>query len=92
MKGFAVGRTIFGQPSRRWLQGEIDDAALIEQVKQKYLTLIGSGASTVHRRAARTDSERVHVPLRPFRRFKGIFLPISVKSRNVRSNKSLLRK
>ncbi|RLO41160.1 bifunctional 5-dehydro-2-deoxygluconokinase/5-dehydro-2-deoxyphosphogluconate aldolase [Serratia marcescens] len=41
VKGFAVGRTIFGQPSRRWLQGEIDDAALIEQVKQKYLTLIG---------------------------------------------------
>ncbi len=34
VKGFAVGRTIFGQPSRRWLQGEIDDAALIEQVKQ----------------------------------------------------------
>ena len=41
VKGFAVGRTIFGQPSRRWLQDEIDDAALIEQVKQKYLTLIG---------------------------------------------------
>lgn len=41
VKGFAVGRTIFGQPSRRWLQGELDDAGLIEQVKQKYLTLIG---------------------------------------------------
>lgn len=41
VKGFAVGRTIFGQLSRRWLQGELDDAALIEQVKQKYLTLIG---------------------------------------------------
>lgn len=41
VKGFAVGRTIFGPPSRLWLQGEIDDAALIEQVKQKYLSLIG---------------------------------------------------
>jgi 5-dehydro-2-deoxygluconokinase len=41
VKGFAVGRTIFGQPSRRWLLGELDDVALIEQVKQKYLTLIG---------------------------------------------------
>lgn len=40
VKGFAVGRTIFGQPSRRWLQGELDDSALIAQVKQKYLTLI----------------------------------------------------
>ena len=25
-RGFAVGRTIFGQPSRAWLAGEIDDA------------------------------------------------------------------
>lgn len=41
VKGFAVGRTIFGTPSRLWLQGEIGDAELIEQVKQKYLTLIG---------------------------------------------------
>lgn len=41
VKGFAVGRTIFGPPSRLWLQGEIDDATLVEQVKQKYLRLIG---------------------------------------------------
>lgn len=41
VKGFAVGRTIFGTSSRLWLQGEIDDLGLIEQVKQKYLTLIG---------------------------------------------------
>ncbi|NTY89706.1 5-dehydro-2-deoxygluconokinase [Serratia fonticola] len=41
VKGFAVGRTIFGTSSRLWLQGEIDDAGLVEQVKQKYLTLIG---------------------------------------------------
>ncbi|PLR35901.1 5-dehydro-2-deoxygluconokinase [Chimaeribacter californicus] len=41
VKGFAVGRTIFGQASRQWLHGELDDAALIRQVKQNYLTLIG---------------------------------------------------
>lgn len=41
VKGFAVGRTIFGQPSRQWLQGELDDAGLIEKVKNNYLTLIG---------------------------------------------------
>ncbi len=40
VKGFAVGRTIFGEPSRQWLQGELDDDALIEQVKQNYLRLI----------------------------------------------------
>lgn len=41
VKGFAVGRTIFGTASRLWLQDKIDDAELIEQVKQKYLALIG---------------------------------------------------
>lgn len=41
VKGFAVGRTIFGQPSRQWLQGELSDDALINQVKNNYLTLIG---------------------------------------------------
>lgn len=40
VKGFAVGRTIFGQPSRQWLQGELDDDALIAQVKNNYHQLI----------------------------------------------------
>lgn len=40
VKGFAVGRTIFGQPSRQWLQGELNDEALIHQVKNNYLRLI----------------------------------------------------
>ncbi|CCG88959.1 bifunctional 5-dehydro-2-deoxygluconokinase/5-dehydro-2-deoxyphosphogluconate aldolase [Erwinia piriflorinigrans] len=41
VKGFAVGRTIFAQPSRQWLQNELDDATLIKRVKNNYLTLIG---------------------------------------------------
>ncbi|MCP6588758.1 DUF2090 domain-containing protein, partial [Klebsiella pneumoniae] len=40
IKGFAVGRTIFGQPSRRWMAGELSDEALIGEVKQNYLRLI----------------------------------------------------
>ncbi|MGR5066482.1 bifunctional 5-dehydro-2-deoxygluconokinase/5-dehydro-2-deoxyphosphogluconate aldolase [Photobacterium sp. DNB22_13_2] len=40
VKGFAVGRTIFGQPSRQWLANEIDDAGLIAQIKQNYHNLI----------------------------------------------------
>lgn len=40
VKGFAVGRTIFGEPSRQWLAKKIDDARLISDVKQRYLTLI----------------------------------------------------
>lgn len=40
VKGFAVGRTIFGEPSRQWFSGQINDEQLIAAVKQKYRTLI----------------------------------------------------
>ena len=39
-KGFAVGRTIFHAPSRAWLAGEIDDAALVRRVRDIYEALI----------------------------------------------------
>ncbi|MGF1689406.1 5-dehydro-2-deoxygluconokinase [Photobacterium japonica] len=41
VKGFAVGRTIFGQPSRQWLANTIDDAELIAKIKANYHNLIG---------------------------------------------------
>ncbi|QTM00879.1 5-dehydro-2-deoxygluconokinase [Mannheimia sp. ZY171111] len=40
VKGFAVGRTIFGEPSEKWLAGQLDDHALIQAVSEKYRTLI----------------------------------------------------
>lgn len=40
-RGFVVGRTIFYEPSRRWLAGAIDDAELIAQVRLSFETLIG---------------------------------------------------
>jgi 5-dehydro-2-deoxygluconokinase len=39
-RGFAVGRTIFHEPSRAWLAGEIDDAALVERVRASFEKLI----------------------------------------------------
>ncbi|QIH08555.1 MULTISPECIES: 5-dehydro-2-deoxygluconokinase [unclassified Pseudomonas] len=39
-RGFAVGRTIFQEPSRAWLAGEIDDQQLIEQVQGTFVQLI----------------------------------------------------
>jgi 5-dehydro-2-deoxygluconokinase len=39
-RGFAVGRTIFEDPARAWLAGEIDDAALRSRVRATYETLI----------------------------------------------------
>jgi 5-dehydro-2-deoxygluconokinase len=41
-KGFTVGRTIFHEPSRAWLAGEIDDAALIAAVRATFETLIAA--------------------------------------------------
>lgn len=40
VKGFAVGRSIFGAPSRAWLSGEIDDDALKSQIQENYSRLI----------------------------------------------------
>jgi 5-dehydro-2-deoxygluconokinase len=37
-----VGRTIFHEPSRAWLEGEIDDAGLISRVQSTFGFLIES--------------------------------------------------
>ena len=36
----AVGRTIFHEPSRKWLAGDIDDAALVRAVRANFEALI----------------------------------------------------
>ncbi|QGX92600.1 5-dehydro-2-deoxygluconokinase [Tatumella sp. TA1] len=40
VKGFAVGRTIFGEPSRLWLENRYTDDELIEVVTQRFKNLI----------------------------------------------------
>ena len=40
VKGFAVGRTIFSEPSKMWLENQIDDNALIKKVKENYIEMI----------------------------------------------------
>lgn len=39
-RGFMVGRTIFHEPSRRWLAGEIDDAQLVLEARANFEELI----------------------------------------------------
>jgi 5-dehydro-2-deoxygluconokinase len=39
-RGFAVGRTISHAPSREWLAGRIDGAALAAQVRANFLELV----------------------------------------------------
>ncbi|HVE48935.1 MAG TPA: 5-dehydro-2-deoxygluconokinase [Casimicrobiaceae bacterium] len=44
-RGFAVGRTIFHEPARAWLAGDIDDAKLIANVRETYESLIDAWQS-----------------------------------------------
>ena len=39
VKGFAVGRTIFGDAGRAWMLGDIDDAAAVAMMAAKYSAL-----------------------------------------------------
>ena len=39
VKGFAVGRTIFGDTARRWMAGDIDDAAAVAEMTRAYARL-----------------------------------------------------
>ena len=39
VKGFAVGRTIFGDAARSWLQGEMNDADAVAQMADRYSRL-----------------------------------------------------
>jgi 5-dehydro-2-deoxygluconokinase len=39
VKGFAVGRTIFAEPARAWLAGQIDDAAAVDQMARSFARL-----------------------------------------------------
>jgi 5-dehydro-2-deoxygluconokinase len=39
-RGFMVGRTIFQEPSRRWLAGEISDAACVAEVRANFGQLV----------------------------------------------------
>ncbi|MFO1311118.1 MAG: 5-dehydro-2-deoxygluconokinase [Burkholderiales bacterium] len=41
-RGFAVGRTIFHDPSQAWLAGAIDDDELVRRVRATYEALIGA--------------------------------------------------
>ncbi len=47
VRGFAVGRTIFGQPAKAWLRNEIDDAQLIKDVAANYSEVTHSWLSAM---------------------------------------------
>jgi len=57
VKGFAVGRTIFHDVAREWLQNRIDDQAAIESLARKFSVLVEAWRRL--RRAAQADGVRL---------------------------------
>ncbi|WP_240648353.1 bifunctional 5-dehydro-2-deoxygluconokinase/5-dehydro-2-deoxyphosphogluconate aldolase [Pararobbsia silviterrae] len=62
-KGFMVGRTIFGEPARAWMAGEIDDATVKARVRATFESLIehwrAARRGPAAQRARINDTERV---------------------------------
>ncbi len=52
LRGFAVGRTIFGDAARAWLAGEIDDAAAVDDMAERFARLVRSWEAARSARAA----------------------------------------
>ncbi|HEX4510154.1 MAG TPA: 5-dehydro-2-deoxygluconokinase [Burkholderiaceae bacterium] len=46
VKGFMVGRTLWARPSLRWLMGEIDDAAFVDEVARNFTLLVDAWATS----------------------------------------------
>ena len=40
VRGFAIGRAIFGPAARRWLRDEIDDRTLVDEVTERFISTI----------------------------------------------------
>ncbi len=53
VKGFAVGRTIFGEAAAAWLAGRIDDEAAIDDMATRFERLVAAWRSAVEK--ARAD-------------------------------------
>lgn len=51
-RGFAVGRTLFHEPARAWLAGQIDDAALVSEARRNFEQLIELWQQAGRREAA----------------------------------------
>ena len=52
VKGFAVGRTIFAATAERWLAGQIDDAAAVDDMAARFATLVRAWESVTKVTAA----------------------------------------
>ena len=54
VKGFMVGRTLWADASLKWIKGEMDDAAFVDEVARNFAVLVDAWRSrhTAQRAAA----------------------------------------
>jgi 5-dehydro-2-deoxygluconokinase len=57
-RGFAIGRSIFLEPSRAWLANEIDDAALVVRVRTSFEQLVAAWRDVRGEKGAREHGAR----------------------------------
>jgi 5-dehydro-2-deoxygluconokinase len=57
VKGFAVGRTIFEQPARLWLSGQIDDARTVDALASGFAALVDAWRGAKAAARARSAAE-----------------------------------
>jgi 5-dehydro-2-deoxygluconokinase len=58
-KGFAVGRSIFGDAARQWFDGQLDDAGVIRTVAGNYQNMIALWQEAASSREVRARSAKV---------------------------------
>ncbi len=56
-RGFAVGRSIFGDAARQWFNGDCDDAAVIRLVAENYKTMIRYWEESAAREATARNAD-----------------------------------
>jgi 5-dehydro-2-deoxygluconokinase len=45
VKGFAIGRTLFGESARAWLAGKIDDETAVTEMRGRYRQMLNAWAN-----------------------------------------------
>ncbi len=48
VRGFAVGRSIFAEPARAWLAGRMTDEDAVDEMAQRFATLVGAWQARNH--------------------------------------------
>ena len=63
VKGFMVGRSLWGEPARGWLRGELSDDAFVAAVAANFETLVDAWRASRPRKATAPATLRANSPV-----------------------------